>query len=195
MRPTSPSPSIASVSKRTLTTRAFTTCTNIYASHAVTNSASMPVLSRLLGHSKVRMTPRHAHIANWDIEAAAERVGNDSNVERFETIAFSSFRGSGIKESGGCFGELHCQEVVMAPNRQPTPAQGAEAYRPHRRNRVRRPYPYGLPCPTLCQAKLDKLARTAPWQDQAMHQRAQHLPRENSIGRVSSAILLEKNDG
>ena len=39
------------------------------------NSVPVPVVSRLLGHSNVRMTLRYAHIADRDIEAAAERVG------------------------------------------------------------------------------------------------------------------------
>lgn len=35
----------------------------------------VPVGSRLLGHSNLRMTLRCAHLADRDIEAAAERVG------------------------------------------------------------------------------------------------------------------------
>ena len=35
----------------------------------------VPVVSRLLGHSNVRMTLRYAHLADRDIKAAAERVG------------------------------------------------------------------------------------------------------------------------
>ena len=46
------------------------------ASHAVMNGVPVPVVSRLLGHSNVRMTLRYAHLADRDIEAAAERVGN-----------------------------------------------------------------------------------------------------------------------
>ncbi len=45
------------------------------ASHAVMNGVPVPVVSRLLGHSSVRMTLRYAHLADRDIEAAAERVG------------------------------------------------------------------------------------------------------------------------
>ena len=44
-----------------------------HASHAVMNG--VPVVSRLLGHSNVRMTLRYAHLGDRDIEAAAERVG------------------------------------------------------------------------------------------------------------------------
>ena len=45
------------------------------ASHAVMNGVPVPVVSRLLGHSNVRMTLRYAHLADREIEAAAERVG------------------------------------------------------------------------------------------------------------------------
>ena len=46
-----------------------------FASHAVMNGVPVPVVSRLLGHSDVRMTLRYAHLADKDIEAAAERIG------------------------------------------------------------------------------------------------------------------------
>ena len=46
-----------------------------FASHAVMNGVPIPVVSRLLGHSNVRMTLRYAHLADKDIEAAAERIG------------------------------------------------------------------------------------------------------------------------
>ena len=45
------------------------------ATHAVMNGVPVPVVSRLLGHSNVKMTLRYAHLADRDIEAAAERVG------------------------------------------------------------------------------------------------------------------------
>ena len=48
------------------------------ASYAVMNGVPVPVVSRLLGRSNVRMTLRYAHLADKDIEdieAAAERVG------------------------------------------------------------------------------------------------------------------------
>ncbi len=45
------------------------------ASHAVMNGVPVPVVSRLLGHSNVRMTLRYAHLGDHEIEAAAERVG------------------------------------------------------------------------------------------------------------------------
>ena len=43
-----------------------------HASHAVMNGVPVPVVSRMLGHSNVRMTLRYAHLADRDIEAAAE---------------------------------------------------------------------------------------------------------------------------
>ena len=46
-----------------------------HASHAVMNGVPVPVVSRLLGHSNLRMTLRYAHLADREIEAAAERVG------------------------------------------------------------------------------------------------------------------------
>ena len=45
------------------------------ASHAVMNGVPVPVVSRLLGHSNARMTLRYAHLADKDVEAAAERIG------------------------------------------------------------------------------------------------------------------------
>ena len=38
-------------------------------------SVPVPVVSRLLGHSNVRMTLRYAHLGDREIEAAAERIG------------------------------------------------------------------------------------------------------------------------
>ena len=46
-----------------------------HASHAVMNGVPIPVVSRILGHSSVRMTMRYAHLGDREIEAAAERVG------------------------------------------------------------------------------------------------------------------------
>ncbi|MCY4547987.1 MAG: tyrosine-type recombinase/integrase [Defluviicoccus sp.] len=46
-----------------------------HASHAVMNGVPVPVVSRMLGHSDVRMTLRYAHLGDRDIEQAAERVG------------------------------------------------------------------------------------------------------------------------
>ena len=45
------------------------------ASHAVMNGVPVPVVSRLLGHANVQMTLRYAHLADKDIETAAERIG------------------------------------------------------------------------------------------------------------------------
>ena len=45
------------------------------ASHAVMSGVAVPVVSRLLGNSDLGMTLRYAHLAETDIEAAAERIG------------------------------------------------------------------------------------------------------------------------
>ena len=39
------------------------------------NGVPIPVVARLLGHANVKMTLRYAHLADKEIEAAAERVG------------------------------------------------------------------------------------------------------------------------
>ena len=46
-----------------------------HASHAVMNGVPVPVVSRMLGHSNVRMTLRYAHLGDREVEEAAERVG------------------------------------------------------------------------------------------------------------------------
>ena len=46
-----------------------------HASQAVMSGIPVPVVSRLLGHSNVRMTMRYAHLGEREIEEAAERVG------------------------------------------------------------------------------------------------------------------------
>ena len=46
-----------------------------FASQAVLRGVSLPVVARLLGHRQVRMTLRYAHVADREVEAAAERVG------------------------------------------------------------------------------------------------------------------------
>ena len=47
-----------------------------HASHAVMNGVPVPVVSRMLGHSSVRMTLRYAHLGDREIEAEAERIGS-----------------------------------------------------------------------------------------------------------------------
>ena len=45
------------------------------ASQAVLKGVPLPVVARLLGHSQVSMTLRYAHVAEREVEVAAERVG------------------------------------------------------------------------------------------------------------------------
>lgn len=45
-----------------------------FASYAVMQGVSLPTVARLLGHRQVSMTLRYAHVADRDIQAAAERV-------------------------------------------------------------------------------------------------------------------------
>ncbi len=46
-----------------------------YASHAVMQGTPLPVVSRLLGHSRPTMTMRYAHMGDRETEEAAERIG------------------------------------------------------------------------------------------------------------------------
>ncbi len=46
-----------------------------YASMAVLNGVPLPTVARLLGHRNVSMTLRYAHVADREIETAAERIG------------------------------------------------------------------------------------------------------------------------
>ncbi len=50
-----------------------------FASQAVMQGIPVPVVARLLGHKQLRMTLRYAHIADREIEAAAERIGEAIN--------------------------------------------------------------------------------------------------------------------
>ncbi len=47
-----------------------------YASHAVMQGVPLPTVAKLLGHRHVSMTLRYAHVADREVEAAAERIGN-----------------------------------------------------------------------------------------------------------------------
>ena len=47
-----------------------------FASHAVMQGVPLPTVARLLGHRSVSMTLRYAHVADRDVESAAERIGN-----------------------------------------------------------------------------------------------------------------------
>ncbi len=46
-----------------------------YASQAVLSGVPLPTVARLLGHRQVSMTLRYAHVADREVEAAAERIG------------------------------------------------------------------------------------------------------------------------
>lgn len=45
------------------------------ASHAVLQGVSLPVVARMLGHKRLSMTMRYAHVADGETETAAERIG------------------------------------------------------------------------------------------------------------------------
>ena len=46
-----------------------------FASHAVMSGVPLPIIAKLLGHSRCSMTLRYAHVHDKDVEAAAERTG------------------------------------------------------------------------------------------------------------------------
>ena len=48
-----------------------------FASHAALANVPLPVIARLLGHSRERMTLRYAHISDHEAQDAAERIGNE----------------------------------------------------------------------------------------------------------------------
>ena len=45
------------------------------ASHAVMQGVPLPTVAKLLGHRRISMTLRYAHVHDKEVEAAAERVG------------------------------------------------------------------------------------------------------------------------
>ena len=47
-----------------------------FASHAVRQGIPLPTVARLLGHREVSMTLRYAHVADREVEAAAERIAD-----------------------------------------------------------------------------------------------------------------------
>lgn len=50
-----------------------------FASHAALARVPLPVVARLLGHRKERMTFRYAHVSDRETESAAERIGQGLN--------------------------------------------------------------------------------------------------------------------
>ena len=46
-----------------------------FASRAMLNGVPLPTVAKLLGHRQVSMTLRYAHVADREVEAAAERIG------------------------------------------------------------------------------------------------------------------------
>ena len=46
-----------------------------FASHAVMSGVPLPIVAKLMGHSRSSMTLRYAHVHDRDVEAAAERTG------------------------------------------------------------------------------------------------------------------------
>ena len=47
-----------------------------FASHAIQQGVPLPVVSKLMGHSNLRMTLRYAHVSNQEVKTAAEKVGS-----------------------------------------------------------------------------------------------------------------------
>lgn len=46
-----------------------------FASHAAMQSETLPMIGKLLGHSKIASTARYAHLDDWLVMAAAENIG------------------------------------------------------------------------------------------------------------------------
>ena len=46
-----------------------------HASQAVLQGGPLPMVSKLLGHRHLSMTLRYTHVADREVEAAAERIG------------------------------------------------------------------------------------------------------------------------
>ena len=52
-----------------------------FASRALSLGESLPMIGKLLGHSKVQTTARYAHLARDSVKAAAERVSDSLAVD------------------------------------------------------------------------------------------------------------------
>ena len=71
-----------------------------YASQAVMQGLPLPVVARLLGHREVTMTLRYAHASDWEVAAAAERIGATLS-ERLGLASDSSPDAVGPPGNGG----------------------------------------------------------------------------------------------
>ena len=72
-----------------------------FASHAVMNGVPVPVVSRLLGHSNTRMTLRYAHLGDWEVAAAAERIGEAlARVMTGERLGLNMLKGKRTSAAG-----------------------------------------------------------------------------------------------
>ena len=47
------------------------------ASQAVAKGVALLTVARMLGHSGPKMTLCYAHVSDWDVEVAAERIGKE----------------------------------------------------------------------------------------------------------------------
>ena len=46
-----------------------------FASHSIQQGVPLPVISKLMGHSNLRMTLRYAHVSDREVKTAAECIG------------------------------------------------------------------------------------------------------------------------
>ena len=79
------------------------------ASQAVLKGVPLPVIARLLGHSQVSMTLRYAHVAEREVEAAAERV--DRVIADLCGISDPCIQAHGLKAEDS----NPCPETIISP--------------------------------------------------------------------------------
>ena len=90
-----------------------------YASHAVMNGVPLPAVSRLLGHSNVSMTLRYAHLADREVEAAAERVGQAIGTVMGLQRSLSAADRPGLSDNG----VPRDESAAALPSGEPGPAE------------------------------------------------------------------------